>query len=309
MSASDIFLYMALRFARKPLGGSLVIFTPFCSTAMGKAGEGLEVSQSRKSGAVSSGLMSSIMVSRVGIQLTKRWQFCSRTQSPFSRPRATSASANLSCPCPRAMLFKESMQPIDSASAWISLFGSDPVDKMKMRGMVMLESLKHSLRFIGGGSTNLRPHTFCAMTKACTASIVLSILKQRTMMSRRMPSTGSSSGRSSKGLGKVWRWGSFESNTFFHSAVCALKDSASPFAHSSPPVALATSSHTLLSIHEGSGFGASSLERLIPLIKKRHESGSTFWSPWRIAMQIRKLNMSLCSSKSDRQTLQKSWYV
>ena len=67
-----------------PLGGSLVIFTPFCSTKAGKALLGSEVSHSRKVGCTRSGESSSQMRSSVGIQLTHRWQFWRQTHFPMS---------------------------------------------------------------------------------------------------------------------------------------------------------------------------------------------------------------------------------
>ena len=41
-SGSDMgsFMYERMTFAFSPFGGSLVILTPFCSTEMGKCGEG-----------------------------------------------------------------------------------------------------------------------------------------------------------------------------------------------------------------------------------------------------------------------------
>ena len=57
------------------LGGSRVILTPRCSRGVGKPGEGMEVSHRRKSLWQVSPLMASTMRSRVGIQLTARWQF------------------------------------------------------------------------------------------------------------------------------------------------------------------------------------------------------------------------------------------
>ena len=58
------------RLARSPLGGSLVILTPFCSTETGNLGEGIEVSHRRKFESVLSGTMSSTSFSSADIQLT-----------------------------------------------------------------------------------------------------------------------------------------------------------------------------------------------------------------------------------------------
>ena len=75
------------------LGGSRVILTPRCRTAAGNPGLGMEVSQRRKSLWQVSGLMPSTMRSRLGIQLTARWQFCRHTHCPFSMPRISTFSA------------------------------------------------------------------------------------------------------------------------------------------------------------------------------------------------------------------------
>ena len=47
--SSVMLLYVRSRFDRRPCGGYSVIFTPFCSTGIGKEGEGIEVSHSLKS--------------------------------------------------------------------------------------------------------------------------------------------------------------------------------------------------------------------------------------------------------------------
>jgi hypothetical protein len=39
-----------IKFARRPLGGSFVIFTPFCKIGTGKNVAGIDVSHKRKSG-------------------------------------------------------------------------------------------------------------------------------------------------------------------------------------------------------------------------------------------------------------------
>lgn len=60
----------------------MVIFTPFCRTEIGKDTEGIEVSHRRKSLCMLS-CNSSTSFSNSGIQLTAKWQFCSKTQPPF----------------------------------------------------------------------------------------------------------------------------------------------------------------------------------------------------------------------------------
>ena len=64
------------RLDRRPLGGSLVIFTPFCSTDTGNTWVGMDVSQRRKSLDTLLGSMPSQMRSSSGIHDAARWQFC-----------------------------------------------------------------------------------------------------------------------------------------------------------------------------------------------------------------------------------------
>ena len=67
--------YDRFKLARSPAGGSLVIFTPLWRIVDGKAGDGMEVIHSLKSGSVFSGLIDSQIFSREGIQEAARWQF------------------------------------------------------------------------------------------------------------------------------------------------------------------------------------------------------------------------------------------
>ena len=92
--------YERVIFARRPLGGSLVILTPFCSTVTGKCGEGYDVSQRRNDGCTESGLSSSHSRSSVVIQLTAKWQFCSTTHVPSLTARSIIFMAMGPCPCP-----------------------------------------------------------------------------------------------------------------------------------------------------------------------------------------------------------------
>jgi len=52
---ADVHCYLMM-FALSPLGGSLVILIPFCSTCTGKCGVGYDVSHRRKSGCNVSGV-------------------------------------------------------------------------------------------------------------------------------------------------------------------------------------------------------------------------------------------------------------
>ena len=75
-----------IKFARKPRGGSFVIFRPFCSTGTGNALDGIDVSHRRYSSLTSSSCAASSSCSMRGSQLTARWQFCRQTQLPLARP-------------------------------------------------------------------------------------------------------------------------------------------------------------------------------------------------------------------------------
>lgn len=97
-----------------PLGGSLVSFTPFCSTGTGKYGAGMDVRKRRKSALMGpasdvparrSASVSTIF-SSCGIHDLARWQFCSSTQSPELHAASMSACARGPCPCPSEMSFR-----------------------------------------------------------------------------------------------------------------------------------------------------------------------------------------------------------
>ena len=88
------------RLARSPRGGSLVILTPFCSTATGKCLAGAAVSHSRKSACARSGVSSSQRRSSAPIHEGARWQFCSTTQPPLPSASWIIRSASGPCPCP-----------------------------------------------------------------------------------------------------------------------------------------------------------------------------------------------------------------
>lgn len=64
------------------LGGSFVILTPFCRILTGNLADGYEVIHKRKSGGTVVGSRSSQILSKTGIQLGARWQFCSTSMSP-----------------------------------------------------------------------------------------------------------------------------------------------------------------------------------------------------------------------------------
>ena len=73
--------------ALNPFGASLVILTPFYKIAVGKFSLGYEVNQSLKLSLIFSlSFNSSHIFSRVGIQLTDKWQFYKTTQVPSFIP-------------------------------------------------------------------------------------------------------------------------------------------------------------------------------------------------------------------------------
>ena len=77
----------------------------------------------------------------------------------------------LTCPCPREMelnLFPE--KPLSSANLRRLMVGSAPGDRMKMRGVQLLESLYDLARSKGGGSTNFLPSF--SITKSVSASTI-----------------------------------------------------------------------------------------------------------------------------------------
>ena len=130
-----------LMLARMPLGGSFVILTPFCSTKPGKALLGLLVSQSRKCASTRSGESSSQMRSRVGIQLTQRWQFSRHTHFPECCASWMACSAFSPWPWPSDMLVSLSLKPTSSASLSSSSIGAAPGVSTKTSGVVQLLSL------------------------------------------------------------------------------------------------------------------------------------------------------------------------
>mmetsp|Transcript_18599 Transcript_18599/g.46596 ORF Transcript_18599/g.46596 Transcript_18599/m.46596 type:complete len:86 (+) Transcript_18599:1689-1946(+) len=63
-------------FARSPLGAVYVIFTEFCKTGTGNAGDGNEVSHNRKVGFKALSVLNSSQIrSKLGIQDVAKWQF------------------------------------------------------------------------------------------------------------------------------------------------------------------------------------------------------------------------------------------
>lgn len=150
--------YVIRILALRPVGGSSVIFTPFCRIATGKIGEGMEVSHRRKSFDIFSGLKSSTILSNVGIQDWDKWQFWRSTQRPRCIPSSIIASAIGPWPWPSEMELIFLSIFLDSAKRVRSAIGSAPVDSTKISGVMLVASLKHASRSNGGGSMNFCPN-------------------------------------------------------------------------------------------------------------------------------------------------------
>lgn len=108
--------------------------------AVGNLSDGYEVSHILKSGLVcyGSGDNSSQIFSRVGIQVTDKWQFCSTTHSPVFCPSWIIFSATGPCPWPKDIdlicFFLLLAKELNEAK------GSEPGLKMKISGDVEVES-------------------------------------------------------------------------------------------------------------------------------------------------------------------------
>lgn len=144
---------------RNPLGGSLVIFTPFCNTRTGKWSAGYDVNQSLKSGWVASGVRFSQIckfkhisfrklrsktthtLSKVGIKLLAKWQFCNTTHVPFLTPSSISRTAIGPWPWPRDNgKSLAAPKPWSSANLNKTAVGSAPGVNMKINGIQQWES-------------------------------------------------------------------------------------------------------------------------------------------------------------------------
>jgi hypothetical protein len=125
----SISVYVRVRLAFSPFGGSCVSLSDDCSAATGNAFVGIVVSHSRKSAwTFSASRRSSSSRSRRGSHDTDRWQFCRHTQCPFSRPSVMSFSAIGPCPWPSDTILSVSpaTNPCAFASASRYCVGSAP---------------------------------------------------------------------------------------------------------------------------------------------------------------------------------------
>mmetsp|Transcript_4552 Transcript_4552/g.11468 ORF Transcript_4552/g.11468 Transcript_4552/m.11468 type:complete len:200 (-) Transcript_4552:2704-3303(-) len=150
--------YSRARLARRPLGGSVVIFSPRWRIANGKDGVGLDDSHSRKfsCGATSSNL--SMIFCSSGSHDSMRWQLARNTQLPSTVAVEISLVATGAWPCPSATLKKRSPSPLAAASCRRLAVGSTPGDNTKMSGASGVESPYVSYRSSTGGSTKRRPN-------------------------------------------------------------------------------------------------------------------------------------------------------
>ena len=137
------------------------------------------------------------------------------TQSPFCNPFSIIVEAFFPCPWPRAILFNLSDMFSSSARISRSLFGSDPDDRTKIRGVITVESLKHARRSNGGGWMNLWSRN--SHMKSCIARSILSRLKHLRIQRR------SRLDNWVNGSGNTCLWGSDESKISCHSTKCSPK--------------------------------------------------------------------------------------
>jgi len=170
--------------ARRPEGGSFVIFTPFCRTCTGKDLAGMEVSQSRKLLDMFSGFSCSTMASSVDIQDSMRWQLERRHQPPVPCAFSIILVAFGPWPWPREMDSKRLAMPRLSAKAMTSATGSVPGERMKTKGVVFTESAKDLAMSKVGGSTNCWPmrSAMKVMTALLRQSMRMARMKQRRCM-------------------------------------------------------------------------------------------------------------------------------
>merc|ERR1719161_1924594 len=107
-----------------------------------------------------SGLNCSTIASSEDIQLAARWQFANKTQPPRLQPLSMALWAFGPCPCPRDMDSKRFDIEFLSANASTSEIGSEPGERMKISGVMFVESAKLLAMSKVGGSTNFCPIFF-----------------------------------------------------------------------------------------------------------------------------------------------------
>mmetsp|Transcript_19245 Transcript_19245/g.73653 ORF Transcript_19245/g.73653 Transcript_19245/m.73653 type:complete len:540 (-) Transcript_19245:5059-6678(-) len=295
--------------ARIPLGGSMVILTPFWSTETGNLGLGMAVSHSRKFGDVVSGSSSSHSRSSVGIHDSARWQFCRQTHTPVSTPSERKDSAVGPCPWPRDTWRMPLSRPSRSARASSSDMGSAPADRTKMSGLVLAESSKHFLRSKAGGSMKRLPSS--ASTKTCTACTTLSGRRQR---SRHMRWNSPMAGLDAKSSPRLVH-GSASSKTASNAGSSASTRSSSALPNTGSSERADRSAHILGESHSRAcpalGLGRATSIVVDPC-RKALSSAESRRSASRLVRILKQRSMekrSLSFSKSERQTFSYSTKV
>lgn len=168
--------------ARKPIGGSLVIFTAICNTDTGNDAHGMEVSQRRNYFFTVSTVKLYTIAYSVDIHEVARWQFCNNTHWPLSRPLAMSSYAFLPWPWPSDTLSSFLLIFIVYANRSKSFIGSEPCELMNTSGVRQSLSLYASNKLNCGAIIKRSP--MYNRTKFCVAGPTLSLRKHRVIINR-----------------------------------------------------------------------------------------------------------------------------
>lgn len=115
-----------IKFALRPLGGSVVNFTPFYRTVTGKYSAGIDVKNNLKSGCIYSSCIFWTIISKLGIQDLAKWQFYNNIHSPFSLAIAISFSALIPWPCPSEIPYILWSKSLSLANLYRAVVGSAP---------------------------------------------------------------------------------------------------------------------------------------------------------------------------------------
>mmetsp|Transcript_17838 Transcript_17838/g.51894 ORF Transcript_17838/g.51894 Transcript_17838/m.51894 type:complete len:287 (-) Transcript_17838:5645-6505(-) len=283
--------------ALRPLGGSVVIFRPFCRMPMGNFGCGAELSQRRNCGLGLRAGRSSMIFSSSLSQLIMRWQLASSTQWPPSTPSSMSRTACGDWPWPSAIVSKGTFFCSASWMSW--LVGSTPGERTKMSGADGTDSTITCVRSSTGGSVKRWPRLLTM--KDVTAKTMRSGRRDRTMM-RRCSSvhlfSHSPGSRAAVVSGSGWRYHVFQSRGLDEKDETMLRKLYSL----SSSVML---SHAVSLIQSEHGLGGCCVRSKTwpPRRKKLYSSIFIFRAPWRIFEQIWNEKSSLCASKSPRHVL------
>lgn len=129
----------------------------------GKIFDGILVSQILKLGWEDSSF--SRIIYSWGMNDGAKWQFCSKTHFPYTIAFLIAFDAIYPWPWPSDKLDRLSLNPSFSARFVISIRGSAPGLKIKIRGVWQVESSKACCRLNGGGSINSWPISL--LIRAC----------------------------------------------------------------------------------------------------------------------------------------------